>query len=338
MEDHARRREGIGGSDMAAILGASKTYRSAFEIWQVKTGRTVEAEEDKPLDLFEVGNVFEAAVCLYGERIAIELGAGEDPPGHQPDFSRHPDYPIQGHIDHRVGSAIVEGKVIVHGVAPPGKVQWEMQCRTYMALPAGEGCTFAVVAMLDIPAKLPAEAIGMAQRHADDPVSMLAALEAVKWARFTHVVYERRDDMEAAMLEAAGEWWERHVVGDEPPPVDGSRGARDWLLEEHPGPPKEERTIRKADELEALVRKYADAAAREKAAAAEKAQLGQELMKQIGDDYGVRGFGWTATWSRWTKRATDWNRARQEAPELLEALEAFKTDEPAGRITVRFKK
>jgi predicted phage-related endonuclease len=38
MIDHEFRRTGIGGSDVAAVLGISR-YKSAFQLWQEKTGQ-----------------------------------------------------------------------------------------------------------------------------------------------------------------------------------------------------------------------------------------------------------------------------------------------------------
>lgn len=332
----SERRLGIGASDMAAILGASGTYRSAYEVWLAKTGRDVEDESSKPLDLFEVGNALEPALCLYGERLAKGLGSGDSPAGHQPAFVRHPDGVVQGHPDWRVGRAVVEAKVIVHGAAPPvGKLQWEMQCRTYLAL---LDCDFAVLPMLDVPQQMSTEAVGLLHRLRDDPAAMLVALESAKWARLSHLVYRRDLRVEAAMLERASAWWARHVEADVPPPVDGSKGARDHLLSQHPGPEKDQRVVRRADELEELARAYAEAHEAENAAKAMKAEVGQRLMEAIGDDYGVRGTGWRATWSRYPKRGTDWARLREERPDVVAVLDEYQTESPSGRLNVRVDK
>ena len=342
------RAQGLGASDMAAVLGARGTYRRPYEIWLEKTGQTpgaggpnaagADPDAGKPLDLFGVGNAFEPAVVLYGDRVARSLAP--DPPalatGYTPAFRRHANGIVQGHADWLIpGTAVVEGKVVVHGAAPEGaKLQWEMQVRTYLAL---FDVPFAILSMLDIPERLPTETVGLLYRlaHEGDAAALLAAIERVKWAKLTHVVYRRDMQVEALMLSRAVAWWERHVVGGEPPPPDGTKAATRHLLASNPPPEAEAKTIRRADDLEAVALAYVDAARREKEAAAEKEVAGQQLMEAIGADHGVRGTGWSATWSRWTKAGTDWTRLREERPDVVAVLDEYKTEAPAGRLYVK---
>ncbi len=54
-----RRKSGIGGSDVAAILGLSK-WKTPFQLWQEKTGRV---SNDESNDLLHFGNVLENVVA-----------------------------------------------------------------------------------------------------------------------------------------------------------------------------------------------------------------------------------------------------------------------------------
>lgn len=95
-------------------------------------------------------------------------------------------------------------------------------------------------------------------------------------------------DAEAALLDALTEWRERHLVRGEPLPTDGSDACTRGLTRRYPGLAGD-KTIRPATEEEAaLVRTYADARARAKAADAEAAEARNALAALVGDTYGVR--------------------------------------------------
>lgn len=71
-EWHQRRYNGIGGSEMAAVLGISK-YQSAYDLWQVKTGRK---EPFAGNDMTHWGQLLESAVAdeyakVTGEKIRV---------------------------------------------------------------------------------------------------------------------------------------------------------------------------------------------------------------------------------------------------------------------------
>ena len=82
MEDEARwhfeRRLGIGGSDVAAILGISQ-YKTAYQVWQEKTGEA-EPEDLSDKDYVTVGHMLEGVIAqLYTLKTGTRLDAPEKP-------------------------------------------------------------------------------------------------------------------------------------------------------------------------------------------------------------------------------------------------------------------
>lgn len=92
-------------------------------------------------------------------------------------------------------------------------------------------------------------------------------------------------DTQAEIVEAVGEFRERHILRGEPLPVDGSEACRRLLTRRFPGIGKECRPAT-ADE-QALVRAYADAKAAEKAHAAAADEMRNALAEALGDTYGL---------------------------------------------------
>lgn len=77
------RRTGIGGSDVAAILGHSD-YRTAYDVWMDKTGQTGEIE---PTPAMERGTALEpVAIAKYEQRHGVTV--------ERLGLVRHPDHPF----------------------------------------------------------------------------------------------------------------------------------------------------------------------------------------------------------------------------------------------------
>lgn len=82
------RRTGIGGSDVAAILGLSK-YRTALQVYQEKVGDLVSDDSDKMDQRRRAGQVFQRAIIeTYCEDTGSEIVA------YEPELVRHPEYPF----------------------------------------------------------------------------------------------------------------------------------------------------------------------------------------------------------------------------------------------------
>lgn len=137
----------------------------------------------------------------------------------------------------------------------------------------------------------------LVQAHVlDTPCGDIAALfSGNQFARYT---IDRDEELEEIILERVGEWWERHVVKDTPPPMDGSEKISKWLAKRFAQstglmiPPKPEHF--------AYASRIARIKAFEKRMAEERARCENMLKEAIGAADGLEGL---ATW-KFDKDAT----------------------------------
>lgn len=176
------RRAGLGGSDAAAALGLSK-YRSPYELWCLKTGRTEPSPMTEP-QLW--GHLHEATICAEYER-----RTGNRIEEHQA-VVRHAEHTwMMGHIDGRMKRRIMDAKSsrVFHGWGDPGTDE----------------------VPLDI----------LIQQHhyltieADAEVCDVATLLAGSDFRLYHIHPD--PEIAAALIEGEQEFW-RYVETDTPPP------------------------------------------------------------------------------------------------------------------------
>ena len=102
-EFHEIRRKGIGGSDIAAIMGMDK-WRSPMDVWLEKTGR---ADPKDETTMTRHGHLMEPIILdMYAERHGLKK------PRRQV-FKSHPKYKF-----HRASLDMVAGPVVVDAKAP----------------------------------------------------------------------------------------------------------------------------------------------------------------------------------------------------------------------------
>lgn len=190
-------RWGLGGSDIAALLGVSR-YKSPFSVWAQAIGLT---DDSVPTDRQHIGLLLEPVLASLFERETGLYVAGE-----QMVFRHRHARWARGHVDGLVidhppqadGLELAGWADVLGGVEfkTDGRPPWdevpddiEAQCRWYQ---------------------------------------MLTGLEhwwlGVMHARFEFRVYEltRDRELEGRMARAAGYLWHRHVLTQVAPPVDGS--------------------------------------------------------------------------------------------------------------------
>jgi predicted phage-related endonuclease len=103
------------------------------------------------------------------------------------------------------------------------------------------------------------------------------------------------------------EWHTRYIVGDERPPIDGSRDATRWLQQAfpvHQRPDMREATPDEVVKLDRLV----DVHLGQKLLESERKKLDNEIREAIGDREGIQCPQATYTWRRTKdgKPKTDW--------------------------------
>lgn len=201
----ALRTTGLGGSDIAAMLGVSP-WKSTYELWLEKTGTLTEdkAQEDERLaEILHFGNVLEQVVA---DEFELRTGKKVSKRG----MVRSVEHPcLLADVDRVVEgeNAILECKT----TSSFKKDEWEDDCvpagyylqvQTYMAVGGYDKCYVACL-------------IGGNQ--------------------FVIREVPRNEEDIKQIIAKAEEFWNKYVVTKTAPPVDGSAGCTEALKKMYPG-------------------------------------------------------------------------------------------------------
>ena len=197
---HAERKDGLGGSDIGAILGMSK-YRTPVDVWAEKTGRAAPAESNLAMRFGTYAEQFVAEEYTAQTGNAVQRFAP---------MLRHPTAPLIGHVDRLV---IPEGQK---------RAAHQRQIRTDRLLEAKTANAFAAFNSEEwgpagtdaVPAaylvQVATYRILTGCRYAD-----LAVLFGNQELRVYHLA--RDVELEEMILGRASEWWANHVLADVAP-------------------------------------------------------------------------------------------------------------------------
>lgn len=262
---HAERRTIIGGSDAAAILGLAR-WRTAFDVWWDKVNDAERTDESMPMRQF-IGLRLEPLIAemaaaklgrKYRRRIALLR-------------SREHEF-IGGHVDY-VGLE-VKTSYSAEGWGPDGAEITAADRESWDAIPI------------------------------DYLLQVQHYLYVTGWPRITVAVLIGHDDFRTydvppipaliePMVAEEVRFWMEHVVTGDPPPVDGSDGAKAYLRARFP---RATGVLRAATPEESLLVeevRIARQATKDAETAEETAKA--RLRAAIGSDIGLAGPGWTAT-------------------------------------------
>jgi len=300
------RRGGLGGSDVAAILGLSP-WSGPFDVWISKTQPLGDEAGNAST---RRGHILESAILQHA---AAELGAillpgeamqNEARPWHRATPDGYLDFPRGA----RVG---IEGKStrafdVVHGWGPSGSGEvplgYRIQCAWYMA------------------------ATGLS-------TWFLAAFATLS-DEFRLYRIERDEQVERVLVTRAWHWWQKHVENGEPPELDTSEAAGRYLHEKHT-PPGEQLAKATTEQAELALR-WNSAKAVEKQATADRKQIEVELKQAVGDAAGLFGDWGRVKWSRFERSSLDAKRLRAERPELGPVLDEYTRTNPSSRFSAKF--
>lgn len=193
----ATRREGLGGSDIAAVLGLS-TFATPYEVWLDKTGRL--PPEDSTY-LMERGHRFESPCAQW---FCDETGLSAKKTG----TWRRDDEPwMQANPD----------RFLSDGAGYEGKIVGEDWGRHWKFGPAQHAAYQALWCMA---------VTGL------DRWYIAAAMDnRFQWWRIP-----RDDRLLDEVVDRCGTWWYRHVVADSPPEVDGAESTTEALVRAYAQP------------------------------------------------------------------------------------------------------
>lgn len=247
--DHEVRAKGIGGSDIAAIMGLSQfktpldVYLSKVEGWR--------AEETA--DMMR-GTYLERAVLDWYERVFDPRPFTRGGTVHRPDYG-----PVVFTPDAIAWELLVEVK------CPRSGAGW------------GEPGT----------AEIPEEYLLQVQwgMHALDVLKA----EVVALIHGDMKIYKVRadPDLQADLLSFAADWWARHVVAKVPPPIEASEGAKWWLKKRFPRDENPMRPATMREDLRMLDLQVAEREASRWFL--EVATIKNELRESIGLAAGIEG-------------------------------------------------
>lgn len=260
------RKKGLGGSEIAAVLGESR-FATPFDVWLSKTqGWVTEETED-----MRRGSFLEDGIARwYASRYGIEGQVME--PGTMVHATRPaalctPDR-IVGGLARRLVSIKAPrrggglwGEPGTDNVPPEYllQLQWEHAiCSTHGAL--------------------------------NEEMHLAALIDGDLAVYITQADRE----LQAWMLDYATEWWARHVVGGEPPSMDGRSAASAWLKKKFP---LNAEPVRPASPHEVRLMLELELAEREHGAMAQRIDdLEAELKLGIGAAAGIEAPNGLATW------------------------------------------
>lgn len=280
------RRKGLGGSDVAALVLPREHLPgflpSPWELWMDKhEGVTRDGQDNADT---RRGRYLERAVLDWyedeaGESLVRDVGllVAEGEPWRR------------GTPD-----AVVPGKLVVEAKTARDEDGWGedgsdqvplyylTQAIWYMPLVGVDRCDFAVFFVMS--------------------------------GRFARYTVHRDLGVERHIIGSAREWWERHVVGGEEPPISVSGSGAEVLLRRYPSSSGKVREAT-AEEVSLIAQRH-EAYRNVKMAEAYLADIDAQLKAAIGDDEGISGEGVKATWKPQARQSIDTKALAAAHPEI----------------------
>lgn len=301
------RRKGIGGSDVAGILGLSK-WSTPFSVWMDKT----HGSEQEETPAMKRGRMLEPAVLEWA---AEDLGLNWEPgyqmvhPAH--DWARMTsDAWTYSDGDSTFDYDGLEAKTVDRfdedEWGEPGTDQvplaYRIQCQWYMVVSGAKLWRLAALSM-----------------RQDE-------------LRIYEITIE--PDVAERLLEVVGSWWERHVIGGERPNLDTTAAARAYLRQKYANPLEQHIETGDADIAQKLLW-YDTAKYFRDGWQAQMDAAAMEIKTLIGGYKGIETPEHRATWSRFERTEVDLKALRKAHPEIVEQ---FTTYPQADRLLVTRKK
>lgn len=297
----AERRQGIGGSDVAAILGLSP-WRTPVDVWLDKTGRAAPKPETNAM---RIGTELENLVAkMYCE----ETGRA---------VQRHNkmlhDGCLLGNFDRLV---IPEGQKVA---AHQGEIRTDtlLECKTSSA---------------DWPDGVPLYYQTQVQHYMGLSPALRYADVACLFLHRKNFKIERieRDNVAIARMKVVlRAWWHRHVELDEMPAPTGEEDCKKLWASSNPG-----KTVCAAPEIEDAVRQYAEFEAEAKSIEAEIAVRRDLICAAMGDAETLAAPDGTAlvSWKSAKGRdRTDWEAIARALGATDELIAAHTVAAPGAR-------
>lgn len=277
------RKQGIGGSDVAAILGISK-WNSAIQLWMDKTNQTNEPVEVN--EAMEWGTILESVIrdhfAMVTGKTVMEVKA----------MLQHPEHPfmladVDGVTTDDDGNpAILEIKT----ASEYKRDEWsegvptyyQTQCQHYLCITGLSKCYVAVL--------IGGNSFKIYEVDADSEIqSMLIAVEKNFWNQVQNMIR---------------------------PDIDGSDAAKNLLDSIYRGGVEEEIVL--PDDAVDWVDAYVDASVEEDNAKARKQEAANHIKEIMGDYDVATCYGHKITWRNVSSDRLDTKALKENEPEIYE--------------------
>lgn len=281
------RATGLGGSDIAAIMGVSP-YRTALDVWLEKTGRQA-AQDVSDVEAVYWGIANEAAVA---DRWARD----------------HPECKVR-----RLNATLVGrpgwkranlDRMVVDGGRPS-----VLEIKTASAYKAGDWAD-------GVPTYYLTQVTWYMAVTGWDMAHVAVLIGGNDYREFD---VPRDEEDVRAVTEAATDFWESYVVRDVMPQVVGADAGTIAGL--HPDQGDEYATPDDVAGADELIRQYAEALDAEREASGSRRDAQARLCQLIGDSAGIVTDIARVTWSRSESRRFDSKRFRAEHPDLYDSYQ-----------------
>ena len=290
------RRQGIGGSDAAAIVGLDR-WRSAFDVYADKLGLKPEQPDNeamrqgRDLEDYVASRFCEATEKKVRRRNAI---------------LQHPEHTFMtANIDRWVvgenagleckTTSVLNRAKFSQGEFPPN---YYVQCMHYMAVTGAERWYLAVLVL----------------------------------NKAFHVFTIERDEAEInALIEAEKDFWENHVLKQIPPAPDGSEATSEVI--KHLFPEAREREEVALYGHEEKIQQYLELDARVKELTQERDAIKQELQLALADAEIGRAQGYIVEWKNQVRQSLDTKKLKSEHAEIYEKY--LKPAQTVRRFTIK---
>lgn len=306
-----RRKGGIGGTDISAILGLNP-WKNALDVWLAKLGL---AEQQEPTEAMWWGTYLESGIARkYAEQTNSRLitGPAISKLFHESRCSVWHEHTVIEHERHNFLIGTPDALVLhddrgleIKNTSFQGR-EWGrpgtdevphhylLQCAWYMAL---TGLNHWDVAVL------------------------------FNGTRMEIYRVRRNAELEAALIEAGTEFWRKFILTKTPPPIDGSiQWAQHLARQFRIG---NEQIIQASDEAEQWAVRLRDAQEQIERYQEIERSAKNHLCALVGENKGMRGAFGKATWVRpKPSKETDWEALAKSFSPTLEKIEEFTQEKP----------
>jgi len=315
----AKRQKGIGGSDLAALLGLSP-YKTPFALWQEKTGRAIDVPSPEAEERMHWGTVLEDVVAKH---YAATTGQAVQRINRQ---LQHPDYPLMlGNVDRVV-------------VQPGSRARWDdhaakvlgasavLELKTASAFAASDDDAWGEAGTDQVP-----QHYWMQVQHYLGVTGLPVGDVAVLFGGQQYRVYNIEADhaLQRDLFAQATAWWRQHVEADVPPqPQTEAEARKAWARD------RDQPSVLVDADTAAKVQELADVKARIKALEEREQALRDAIFPAFGDAPAIMHMGQTlATWKAGKdQQITDWEEIANEVGFAHALFEKHTTTKPGARV------